>query len=170
MRCGLFVNETPCVAGAGGVPDILRTLFNSGVSVRFGDGIIAGVGQEEARSLGLFGRWRRRRSGGGRAAKSEDVEYLRSWAQRRRGVEGYLEPRTTMTETTLVLIAHDGEWTRRRVNGLSAAQRFARRNNIPFYEVTKTGYPQRMRDYQARQRILRDKERKRRLGGDTGLV
>lgn len=120
--------------------------------------------------MGLFGRWKRRRSGGGRAANSADVEHLRSWAQQRRGVEGYLEPPTTVTATTLVLIAHDGEWTRRRVAGASAAQRFARRNGIPFYEVTKVGYPQRMRDYQARQRILRDRERRRQLGGETGVT
>lgn len=98
------------------------------------------------------------------------MEHLRYWAQQRRGVEGYLEPPTTVTETTLVLIAHDGEWTRRRVGGTSAAHRFTRRNNIPFYEVTKVGYPQRMRDYQARQRIVRDRERRRELGGETGLT
>lgn len=116
--------------------------------------------------MGLFGRLLgRRRPGGARAVNSQNIEYLREWAKQRRGVEGYLEPRTTVTETTLVLIAHDGEWTRRRVDGPTAAQRFARRNGIPYYEVTKVGYPQRMRDYQARQRILRDRERKRELGG-----
>lgn len=116
--------------------------------------------------MGLFGRLLKRRPPrGGREASAEDIDHLRDWAKQRRGVEAYLEPRTTVTETTLVLIAHDGEWTRRRVDGPSAAQRFARRNDIPFYEVTKVGYPQRMRDYQARQRILRDKRRKRELDG-----
>lgn len=116
--------------------------------------------------MGLFDRLRRRRRPGKtRTANSEDIEHLRGWSERRYGVEGYLEPRTTVTETTLVLIAHDGEWTRRRVEGSQAAHRFARKNGIPYYEVSKVGYPQRMRDYQARQRILRDRERKRRLGG-----
>ena len=33
----------------------------------------------------------------------------------RRGVEGFVEPRTAVSEVTLLLVAHDGEWTRRRV-------------------------------------------------------
>lgn len=68
-----------------------------------------------------------------------------------------------MIDTTLVLIAHDGEWTRRRVAGPDAAHRFASKLGIPFYEVTKLGYPQRMRDYQARQRVRRKRERRRML-------
>ena len=114
--------------------------------------------------MGLFDRWRRRRrSSETRAAKSQDTDHLRSWAEQHRGVEAYLEPRTTVTETTLMLIAHDGEWTRRRVDGAEAAFRFARKLGISCFEAAKVGYPQRMRDYQARQRVLRDKERRRKL-------
>lgn len=68
-----------------------------------------------------------------------------------------------MTETTVILIAHDGEWTRRRIGGLTAAQHFAHALGIPCYEVTKVGYPQRMRDYQARQRIRRKRDQRRAL-------
>ncbi|GAB2680812.1 hypothetical protein GCM10027271_47390 [Saccharopolyspora gloriosae] len=89
---------------------------------------------------------------------------MRAWAQQRHGVEAFVEPRTTVTETTVLLVAHDGEWTRRRVNGPEAAFRFARKHGLPCYEVAKLGYPQRMRDYQARQRVLRDRERRRDLG------
>ncbi|WP_190817499.1 oxidoreductase [Saccharopolyspora pogona] len=110
--------------------------------------------------MGLFARFRGKRSGGLRGASSSDAEHLINWAAQRRGVEGYLEPRTTVTETTLMLIAHDGEWTRRRVDGPSAAHRLTRKIGIPLYEVSKVGYPQRMRDYQARQRILRDQARR----------
>lgn len=110
--------------------------------------------------MGLFDRLRRkRRSPGPRPARSEDTQHLVGWAQQRYGVEGFLEPRTAVTETTLMLIAHDGEWTRRRVEGPNAAFKLTRKIGIPCYEVAKVGYPQRMRDYQARQRILR----KRRL-------
>lgn len=109
--------------------------------------------------MGLFGRFRGKRSGGVRGASSADVEHLINWAAQRRGVEGYLEPRTTVTETTLMLIAHDGEWTRRRVDGPAAAHRLTRKIGIPLYEVSKVGYPQRMRDFQARQRIIRDRRR-----------
>lgn len=112
--------------------------------------------------MGLFDRLRRR-SRGVRTANPEDAEHLWSWAQERYGVEAYLEPRTTVTETTLVLVAHDGQWTRRRVAGPDAAYRFARKLGIPCYEVAKVGYPQRMRDYQERQRILRERERRRSL-------
>ncbi|QUH01195.1 oxidoreductase [Saccharopolyspora erythraea] len=112
--------------------------------------------------MGLFDRLRRRRRPA-RSASSQDAEHLREWAARRRGVEAYIEPRTAVTETTLVLIAHDGEWTRRRVGSPDAAHRFARKMSMPCYEVSKVGYPQRMRDYQARQRIVRDRERRRAL-------
>ena len=37
------------------------------------------------------------------------------------GVEAYLEPRTTVTDTTVVLVAATGEWTRRRVDGPDGA-------------------------------------------------
>ncbi|MCI2421235.1 oxidoreductase [Saccharopolyspora sp. K220] len=110
--------------------------------------------------MGLFDRFRGRRSGVLRGASSADAEHLINWSARRQGVEGYLEPRTTVTETTLMLIAHDGEWTRRRVDGPAAAHRLTRKIGIPLYEVSKVGYPQRMRDYQARQRILRDRSRR----------
>ena len=68
------------------------------------------------------------------------------------GVEAFVEPRTTVTQTTVVLVAHDGEWTRRRVENEAAAFDFGKRTGIPVYEVTKVGYPQRMRDYTARQK------------------
>ncbi|GAA4614033.1 oxidoreductase [Saccharopolyspora hordei] len=110
--------------------------------------------------MGLFDRFRRRRAGEVRGATSADVEHLTTWAQQHRGVEAYLEPRTTVTETTLMLIAHDGEWTRRRVDGPAGAHRLTRKLGIPLYEVAKVGYPQRMRDYQARQRILRERQRR----------
>ena len=66
-----------------------------------------------------------------------------------------MEPRTTVTETTVMLIAHDGEWTRRRVDGAEAAFRLGARLGIPVYEVAKVGYPQRMRDYNHRQKLAR---------------
>jgi hypothetical protein len=73
-------------------------------------------------------------------------------------VEAFVEPQTTVTETTVVLVAHDGEWTRRRVGDGETAQRLGKRLRIPVYDVAKLGYPQRMRDYTARQRILRRRE------------
>ena len=115
----------------------------------------------EVVEVGLFDSLRRRRKSGGkgtgkpgtlRKASSADTRHLDEWADTRKGVEGFVEPRTTVTETTIVLIAHDGEWTRRRIDSLEAAQQFGKKRSMPIYEVAKVGYPQRMRDYTERQK------------------
>ena len=103
--------------------------------------------------MGLFDRFRRtRRPGVTRGSTSHDTSHLESWAGSHRGVEAFVEPRTTVTETTVVLVAHDGEWTRRRIGDEPAAFRLGRKLGIPVYEVSKGGYPKRMREYTARQR------------------
>ncbi len=105
----------------------------------------------------LFGR-RRIRGGGSpgaatmdRAALKVDREHLEEFIRSRQGVEGYVEPRTTVTETTLLLVAIDGEWTRRRVPSPQWAHDFANRLRVPSYDAAVVGYPQRMRDYNRRQ-------------------
>jgi hypothetical protein len=119
--------------------------------------------------VGLFDAFRKRRKPSrspGQVGKSssEDIAHLDEWAAQRRGVEAFVEPATRITETTIVLIAHDGEWTRRRIGSLDAAQKFGHERAMPVYEVSKVGYPQRMRDYTERQRIM---ERRRRRQQDT---
>ncbi|MCW0216082.1 MAG: oxidoreductase [Pseudonocardia sp.] len=112
--------------------------------------------------MGLLSRMR-----GGRKAvrtRSGDEEHLRAWTATHAGVEAFVEPRTAVTETTMILVATDGEWTRRRVSGPDGARRIARSLKIPVYDVQIVGYPQRMRDHDARQRILRGQERRRDLG------
>ena len=52
----------------------------------------------------------------------DDFQHLEQFVQSRRGVEAFLEPKTTVTEVTVMLIAHDGEWTRRRVPSVEAAR------------------------------------------------
>jgi hypothetical protein len=100
--------------------------------------------------------WFRRRrepaGASGRAADRAVLEYLEEFARTRRGVEAFIEPRTTVTETTVLLIAHDGEWTRRRIGSPDDARRFAHRLAMPIYDVRLMGYPQRMRDYNERQK------------------
>ncbi|MBO0853647.1 MAG: oxidoreductase [Nocardia sp.] len=95
---------------------------------------------------------------GDRGDANSDSRYLADWVRTHRGVEAYIEPKTTVTDVTAVLVAADGEWTR-RVVGERGAQRLASTLRIPVYDVARTGYPQRMRDYDARRRI----ERKRAL-------
>ncbi len=105
-------------------------------------------GAEE--SVALFGRRPRRaaeaaplrRRGG---IDDGDREHLEAFLGSRRGVEAYLEPATTVTPFTVVLVAHDGEWTRRTCGDPEDAERFARRHDLPFYDVRATGYPPRMR-------------------------
>ena len=104
----------------------------------------------------LFRRRTRTSSGGGTRSASRDlnegVRHLEQWASERRGVEAFVEPQTAVTETTILLVAATGEWTRRRVNGPKAAADFARRIGIPIYDAQIVGYPQRMREWNERQR------------------
>jgi hypothetical protein len=97
-------------------------------------------------------RRRKRRPGTLRSATSADVDHLVEFVRTRSGVEAYLEPRTAVTETTVVLVASSGEWTRRRVAGPAEAAAFARKQGIPLYEAAKVGYPQRMREWTARRK------------------
>lgn len=99
--------------------------------------------------MGLFRR-RRAAPAGGRSASREDQEHLAEFIRSRRGVEAFIEPRTTVTETTVILIAHDGEWTRRRVASPDAARKFASKQRIPVYDTALVGYPRRMREYNQR--------------------
>ncbi|MCO7195067.1 hypothetical protein ACFU8R_24865 [Pseudonocardia alni] len=68
-----------------------------------------------------------------------------------------------MTETTVVFVAHDGEWTRRRVANPNAAKKLARSLQMPIYDVQLVGYPNRMREHDARDRALRKRERQERM-------
>ncbi len=105
--------------------------------------------------MGLFSRlgWGRRGHRGhdslDRRADSNDLSQLREFVQSRPGVEFYLEPRTNVTSTTVLAIAADGEWIRRRVSSPEEAGRVAGRLGIPLYEAMRVGYPQRMRDWNA---------------------
>ena len=94
-----------------------------------------------------------------RQAVSADVAHLQAFAASRRGVEGFVEPETVSTATTLVLVAGDGEWTRRRIDSPKAGFQLGQKLAIPVYDVAATGYPPRMREWTAR----------RKAAGDTGV-
>ncbi|BBZ08254.1 hypothetical protein MDOR_24230 [Mycolicibacterium doricum] len=116
--------------------------------------------------MGLFDKWRGRRSARAEGRDpAADLRYLRQWVAEHRGVEAYVEPKTTVTDVTVVLVAADGEWTRRRAGGDAGARRLSERLKIPVYDVQKVGYPQRMRDYDARRRIERKRAARRELEG-----
>lgn len=107
--------------------------------------------------MGLLDRFR-----GGRQQATHRLgpegEYLANWVASHHGVEAYVEPKTTVTDVTVVLIGADGEWTRRIV-GERGARKLAGVLHIPVYDVRKTGYPQRMRDFDARRRIIERRAR-----------
>jgi hypothetical protein len=117
--------------------------------------------------VGLFDRFRvrRRPRGAPGTDPAADVRYLQQWVSEHTGVEAFVEPRTTVTDLTVVLVAADGEWTRRRAGGEAGARRLSERLAIPVYDVQKVGYPQRMRDYDARRRIQRDRALREELEG-----
>jgi hypothetical protein len=92
--------------------------------------------------VGLFRR--KERPGTLRRADSQDVADLVAFAESRRGVEAYVEPKTAFIDTTVALVAHDGEWVRRRCEDPAA---LGKRLGIPVYDVNATGYPARMREW-----------------------
>jgi hypothetical protein len=107
--------------------------------------------------------WKRRnRPGTLRAAENDDARHLQEWVKTRRGIEGFVEPRTAVTDTTLLLVAIDGEWTRRRVPSVEWAHDFANRNAIPSYDAGVVGYPARMREWNKR----KARETRQLLDGD----
>jgi hypothetical protein len=75
----------------------------------------------------------------GHASQSRRVDdavtsHLTQFARTRRGVEAFI----------------DGEWTRRVVPSAEWAHSFAVSLQIPGYDAAVVGYPQRMRDYNTR--------------------
>lgn len=113
--------------------------------------------------MGLF----RRRSPateGPRERRRGDREALDEWVRTRVGVEVYVEPKTNITGVSMMLVAADGEFTRKLIDSPKVAQNFARDHHIPVYDAMIVGYPQRMRDYSRRQRILAERAQRDALG------
>lgn len=112
--------------------------------------------------MAFLDRFRRRRSSGQgptvRTSDSADEKHLRQFVSTRRGVEGFIEPRTAVSDVTMLLVAHDGEWTRRRVPSIDWAHNFANKLGVPSYDAAVVGIPSRMRDFNRRQ-----KEQERRM-------
>lgn len=117
--------------------------------------------------MGLFDRMRgrtnrgRRSRGPGRrrsAAGSADLtnpdfeEHLATFCRTRFGIEAWVEEASAYARPSLLLVAHDGEWTRRQVPDEAWAYRWAERQQIPARRAGVIPYPQRMRDWNARQR------------------
>jgi hypothetical protein len=97
-----------------------------------------------------------RRTKGGfttvRPADTADQDHLAEFARSRRGVEGFVEPRTAVSAVTMLLVAHDGEWTRRRVPSVEWAHGFANSHGVPSYDAAVVGVPDRMRAFNRRRK------------------
>lgn len=80
-------------------------------------------------------------------ASRTSTKDLEEFIDSRVGVEAYLEPKTAIYSTTILLVADDGEYLRRPVRDRDHARELCNEVNIPLYDAAKVGYPQRMRDY-----------------------
>ena len=78
-----------------------------------------------------------------RASTKELSEFIGS----RPGVEGYVEPATTIYPMTLLLVAADGEYLRRPIKDRGQAEQVCQEKQVPLYDAAKVGYPRRMRDF-----------------------
>lgn len=77
-----------------------------------------------------------------------ELKKLQEFVRSNRGVEAYIEPKTTTQELTLLLVAADGKWIRGPIADLGNAQGFCKRLDIPLYEAAVVGYPKRMKGKQ----------------------
>ncbi|WP_304325330.1 oxidoreductase [Corynebacterium frankenforstense] len=123
----------------------------------------------------FFGRSRRSSSlrpprAPGDTIRKADADRLVAWCRGRGPVEAFVEPETMLNEMSIVLVAPDGEFTRRPIGGPKGIDAVSKLLGVPVYDVEETGYPQRMRERIERDRILRKRaeQRERRARFERG--
>lgn len=104
---------------------------------------------------------RKSRPASSRSRRRAEFEALGEWVRARRGVEVFVEPKTPVTPVSMLLVASDGQFTRRAIASPQEAKAFAHENSLPIYDATIVGYPQRMRDYSRRQTIEEQRARRK---------
>lgn len=82
-----------------------------------------------------------------------ELAQLEQWVSGRRGLEGYIEPRTTTHPTTLLMVDRDGEHLRAPVREPEEAAAFCNRLGIPVYNAAVIGYPDRMKGRPRREEV-----------------
>ena len=82
-----------------------------------------------------------------RSAQAQTVAHFKEFAASRPGCEAFIEPATRVTQTTMVVVAGTGEWTRRKVPDEIAARKLAKQLAVPVFDVNLSGYPSRMREW-----------------------
>lgn len=81
-----------------------------------------------------------------------ELDRLAGFVAERKGIEGFIEPRTTTNPTTLLLVDRDGAHARAAVREPRDAYAFCEAHGIPAYDAQVIGYPKRMKDYERRRR------------------
>jgi len=99
--------------------------------------------------MGIFSRLT---GGSSNERRQATVQHFKDFVSTRKGVEAYLEPAGAREPLSLILVARDGEWTRRQVPNAREGAGLATELGLPFYEIIRTGYPQRMREWSAKNR------------------
>lgn len=71
--------------------------------------------------------WFFKRSSGksAKVARKETYEYVQDFCASRTDVEAYFEAETPREPASIMLVAHDGEWTRRKVPSLADAAKLS---------------------------------------------
>ena len=99
--------------------------------------------------MGWFDRFRKQAQ---LAKEAEQVpaavrDHLLSFISTRRGVEAWVEQPTSFNPPSILLVAFDGESTRRALPSADYGYKFADDHSIPCYDAGVVPYPKRMRDY-----------------------
>lgn len=100
--------------------------------------------------MGLFDRLRQRRRGektAGGLPNAAFAEHLQEFVDTRWGIEAWVEEAQKYARPSLLLVAFDGEFTRRSVPSEKWAYEWAEKRDIPAHRAGVVPYPQRMRDY-----------------------
>ena len=77
---------------------------------------------------------------------------LEEFAASHQGLEGFIEPLTSTSPVTLLLVDRHGEHIRAPVREPEDAVTFCERLAIPVYDAKVIGYPKRMREFDKRSR------------------
>ena len=86
--------------------------------------------------------------------KNPDLSRLEAFIAERKGVEGFIEPRTTTQPTTLLIVDRAGASLRGEVRDPEDAAAFCEKMGIPVYDAAVVGYPRRMREFEKRGRAV----------------
>lgn len=77
---------------------------------------------------------------------------LEAFVRERKGVEGFIEPLTSTSPTTLLLVDRDGDHLRGPVREPQDAAAFCEGFGIPVYDAQVIGYPRRMKEFEKNRR------------------